>query len=237
MTQSNPSTGGLVGLAAAGLLAWWAYSSGLLSSLFGAPAAAAPAAPSTPAVVPPSASGAGTNLVPRAPSPAPTPSPTPVAPAATAGGPCNPAGIIAPWLAAVQAAQGATFGLNLPGTLTADQWGYYLNQICTGANMQFHVDPDTLFPGDPNRGGPLNWNAMLGYAHQAGLSGLGIVAGEPIHSRFHGRPFPSGMAGLGIAAGEPMASRFHGRPFPAGMGLVAGLANLRRLHGGLACCP
>jgi len=76
-------------------------------------------------------------------------------------------------LASVQRAQGvngANFGTNLPGTLTIDEWGYYLNQLCSGMADQYKLNADALFPGRDDRGGPLNWSAFAGYASQAGLS-------------------------------------------------------------------
>jgi len=56
-------------------------------------------------------------------------------------------------------------------TLNIDQWDYYANQWCTGYADQIGLNADTIFPNDPNRGGPLNYNAFAGYATQKGLSG------------------------------------------------------------------
>ena len=144
-----------------GGVGYWLYSSGILSSLFGSSAPApAPAATTPPA--------GGTNPVAAAPAPPTPPAPNVVAPPP----PCSPSGILAPLLADVQKAQGSSFGAGLPGTLTIDQWGYYLNQRCSGMADQYKLNADTLFPGRDDRGGPLNWSAFAGYAQQAGLSAV-----------------------------------------------------------------
>lgn len=159
--------GSIIGIAAAAGLAYWAYSSGLLSSILGTTA---------PAVTPPvTGSGAGT-------APATTTGTTGsgagTAPAVPVG-PCSTSGVLAPALAFAQKAN-TTKDLGPTGidTFNVDQWGYYLNQVCTGLADQAKLTADVLFPNDPNRGGGLNWNAYKGYATQAGLSGPRRIAGS-----------------------------------------------------------
>jgi hypothetical protein len=65
---------------------------------------------------------------------------------------------------------GSTYGPNLPGTFTIDEWGYYLNNLCSGMADQYKLNADALFPGRDDRGGPLNWSAFSGFAQNAGLS-------------------------------------------------------------------
>jgi hypothetical protein len=158
MAQSG--VGSLITIVGGGLLAWWAY-----ENFF-----AGPAAPATPAPGP-AGGGAGTNLVPN---------PNPPVPPAPPAGPCSGAGVLAPILAAVVADKGATYGENLPGTLTIDEWDWYGNRICTGVMDQFGVNADTLFPNADDRGGPLNWNAFKGYAQQHGLSAGLIPVDRPV---------------------------------------------------------
>lgn len=155
--MAKDGIGGIVTIAAVGGLGYWLYSSGMLSSLFGS---SAPAPVSTPPGTNPVASP-----IPSAPAAAPA---TPAAPP-----PCSGAGILPVLLSNVQKLpNGSTYGPNLPGTFTIDEWGYYLNQLCTGMADQYKLNADALFPGKDDRGGPLNWSAFSGYAQQAGLSGL-----------------------------------------------------------------
>lgn len=138
----------LIGLGIAGLAAWWAYKNFFVPS------------PGTPTTTPPAVPPATPVTTP------PVPTPTP-----TSGGPCAAAGLLAPTLALAQAYDSTKqIGPNLPGTFNIDQWGYFLNEVCSNAENQFRLTADDLFPGDPNRGGPLNWSAWSGYAKAAGLS-------------------------------------------------------------------
>lgn len=156
--------GSIVGIAAAAALGYWAYSTGLLSSIFGA---AAPVV--TPPVTTPAGSGAGTNAVAKTTTPA---------------GPCSTSGVLGPALAFAQKANTAKdLGPTGIDTFTVDEWGYYLNQVCTGLADQAKLTADVLFPNDPNRGGGLNWNAYKGYATQAGLSGTRRLAGSGMGTR------------------------------------------------------
>jgi hypothetical protein len=140
-----------------GGLAYWLYSSGMLNSLINS-------------FSNPSASGAAPGTQTQTPiqtvvqQPVYTPSP----PA------CTGSGILGPLLARAKTgagAAGASYGPNLPGTFTVDEWGYFLNDLCSGMADQYRLNADTLFPGRDDRGGPLNWSAFEGYARQAGLSG------------------------------------------------------------------
>jgi hypothetical protein len=162
MAQSSGGMGSLISLAAVGGLAWWAY-----EHFFAGPAAVTPPAPA------PVGGRSGAPVILPPPSP---PSP----------GPCAGAGVLALILGAVQADKGATYGENLPGTLTVDEWDFYGNRICTGLMDQFGVNADTLFPGAADRGGPLNWNAFAGYAREHGLS-AGLI---PVDPSVHILPFP-----------------------------------------------
>src|SRR5579871_3136822 len=162
--MAEKGIGSIITIAAVGGLGYWLYSSGMLSSLFGSSAAPAPTntggagAGTNPASNPTgttgTTSGAGTN-------------------AQKPAGACAKAGVLAPWLAIVQKAQpSGNFGAGLPGTLTIDEWCYYGNQYCTGICDQNGLTADALFPGQDDRGGPMNWSAFLGRAQAAGLSGL-----------------------------------------------------------------
>lgn len=154
--------GSLIGIAAVAVAGYFAWSSGLLGAIFGGSTTAAPAAgtPTNPA------SGAGTN---------PT---TPATPAATPPA-CAPSNILAPLLANIKKLpNGAQYGDNLPGTFTIDEWGYYLNQMCSGMADQYSLNADHLFVGREDRGGPLNWSAFAGYARQAGLSAAPAWSGR-----------------------------------------------------------
>lgn len=146
--MADSAIGKLIPLAIVGAIGYWAY-----EMFFAAPVAA------TTSTVPPT--GPGTNLVPASTPPAPT-------------GPCPRTGVLAGVLARAKASAGANasqYGDGLPGTYTIDEWDYFLNQGCTGLADDAKVNADTLFPGDPARGGPLNWSAFAGFAQQAGLSG------------------------------------------------------------------
>ena len=145
MAKGGLST--VIGIAAVGGIGYWLYSSGLLSSLFGT----STTAPTTPSGTTPPAGG--TNPVP------------------VKTGPCNPAGLLAPVLAAAQKYDSSKqVGVNLPGTYTIDEWDYFLNNVCSGAAAQFGLTADAMFAGDSARGGPLNWSAFQGYAQGKGLS-------------------------------------------------------------------
>lgn len=170
--MAKDGLGGILPIAIVGGVAYWLYSSGMLSSLFGSSAAPVPT------TAPPAG---GTNPVPTTTVTTPPP-PNVVAPPP----PCAPAGILAPLLADVQKAQGSTFGAGLPGTLTIDQWGYYLNNRCSGMADQYKLNADTLFPGAADRGGPLNWSAFAGYAQQAGLSAVPRNRGRRVGRRLIG---------------------------------------------------
>lgn len=142
-----------------GVAGYFAYTSGLLSSFF--PSSVPPPAP--PPTPPPAGSGAGTNPV-------------------NTGG-CGKSGVLGPWLSSIQAIpqvssttgtfKGSDFGPGQPGTMTVDEYCYYGNQKCTGICDQNGLTAEALFPGQDDRGGPLNWSAFLGKAQAAGLSGVG----------------------------------------------------------------
>ena len=153
--------GSILPIAIVGGIGYWLYSSGILSSLFGT--STATTAPST---NPPAG---GTNPVATSPAP-----PAPQAPNVVSTPPaCNGKNILAPLLASVQKLPGGSnYGPNLSGTYTIDEWGYYLNQLCSGMADQYKLNADSLFPGRDDRGGPLNWSAFAGYAQQAGLSAV-----------------------------------------------------------------
>jgi hypothetical protein len=147
--MAKDGLGAILPIALVGGIGYWLYSSGMFSSLFGSSTPAATAPPST---TPPAG---GTNPV--------LPPPTPLS--------CKPAGILAPLLASVQKLpNGSTYGPNLPGTFTIDEWGYYLNNLCSGMADQYKLNADSLFAGRDDRGGPLNWSAFSGFAQNAGLS-------------------------------------------------------------------
>lgn len=153
----------LIPLAIIGGLGYWAY-----LTFFSTPAAPAATTPPT---------GPGTNPQPNtAIPPVNTTPPVPTPPS----GPCPKNNVLAAILKYAQTGQGDTagtqFGEGLPGTLTMDQWCYYGDQDCTGICLQNDITPDHYFPGDANRGGPINFSAFKGYATQAGLSGLGTHA-------------------------------------------------------------
>jgi len=164
----------VLGLAVVGAVGYFAYTSGLLNSLLGIvqpsgttppPSTGSGAGTSTTTTTGTTGSGAGTN---PAPPPAPPAPPYPLGPA----GPCTFSGVLAPTLAFAQKAN-PTLSLGPSGsdTLNMDQWGYYLNEVCTNLSAQAGLDPGVIFPGDANRGGGLNWNAFAGYAKGQGLSG------------------------------------------------------------------
>ena len=153
--------GSILPIAIVGGIGYWLYSSGMLSSLFGSSAAATTAPTTTPPA-------GGTNPVVAPPAP-----PAPPAPNAVAPQPCGPGGSLAKILALAQKANpGLKLGPDGTDTLTIDEWGYYGNQYCTGLPDQVGWNADTLFPNDPNRGGPLNWNAAAGWGTQRGLSAV-----------------------------------------------------------------
>lgn len=160
---------GIVGIAAAAGLAYWAYSTGLLSALFGTTAAVATT--TTPVTTTPAGSGAGTNPV------ATAVTPTPVTPAPTPAGPCPLTGVLAPALALATTAQSWADPNAPTSVLNMDQWNYYLGQVCTGLSTQVGagLDAGAIFPERSDRGGPLNWTAYKGYATAAGLSGARIA--------------------------------------------------------------
>jgi hypothetical protein len=146
----------ILGLAIAGVGAWWLYSSGLLSNLLGAPAAAP---------VPP--------VVPPAPA-------VPAGPCSLVGvlGPTL--------ALAQKANPNKSLGPSGTDTFTMDEWNYYLNTFCTGLADQVKLDPGLVFPGRDDRGGPLNWNAWAGYAKSAGLSGArrrGVIGSHLVRVR------------------------------------------------------
>lgn len=173
MAREGGGMGSIIGIAAAAGLAYWAYSSGLLSSIFGTTTA--------PAVTPPIA-GSGAGTAPAA-TTGTTGSGAGTAPA-TPIGPCSTSGVLAPALAFAQKANSQMdLGPTGVDTFNVDQWGYYLNQVCTGLADQAKLTADVLFPNDPNRGGGLNWNAYKGYATQAGLSGTRRLAGSGMGTR------------------------------------------------------
>ena len=108
-----------------------------------------------------SGSGAGTSLWPANP-------PYPLGPS----GPCSPQGVLSPILSLAQKANPSmNLGPTGTDTFTMDQWNFYANQQCSGLATQAGLDPNNVFPGDDNRGGPLNWNAWAGFAKGQGLSG------------------------------------------------------------------
>lgn len=196
--MAKDAMGTVITLGVVGGLGYWLYSTGLLNSLFGSPAPAAPV-PTTPAV--------GTNPTLTTPAVVTVPPPPPV---------CSGAGVLASLLNNVKRAQGpngANYGPGLPGTLTVDEWGYYLDQMCTGLPSQYHLDADSLFPGRDDRGGELNWSAFSGYAGQAGLSAYPAWAGRnrtalppglrrtlPARARAMGRPTLIGTRAVRRAA-------------------------------------
>ena len=153
----------LIPLAIIGGLGYWAY-----LTFFATPATLAATPPAT---------GPGTNPQPN--TTIPPVNTTPPAPPPPSG-PCPKTGVLASILKYAQQAQGDTagtqFGDGLPGTLTMDQWCYYADQDCTGICLENDITPDHFYPGDPNRGGPINWSKFKGWATQAGLSGLGTHA-------------------------------------------------------------
>ncbi len=162
MARDGGGMGTVIGLAAGAGILWYAYESGWLSA-FGL----GPTVVAAPAVVPASATGttpavtSGTTGSGAGTTPTPTPS-----------GPCSLAGVLSPALARAQAANTSMkLGPGGSDTFSMDQWNYYLDQVCTGLSSQAGLIADSIFPGDANRGGPLNWNAYSGYAAQHGLSG------------------------------------------------------------------
>lgn len=174
--MAKDGMGTVIGLAAGAGILWYAYNSGWLSAFGLGPTVAATTAP--PATTPPvtgttpavntqaAGSGAGT---------APTPTPS---------GPCGSSGVLAPALAFAQAANtGMKLGPTGTDQFSMDQWNFYLDKVCTGLSAQAGLIADTVFPGDPNRGGPLNWNAYAGYATQHGLSGLRRIAASGMGTR------------------------------------------------------
>lgn len=159
--MAKDGLGTIITLGIVGVGGYFLYSSGMLSSLFGSTPA-----PTTPPTTNPPPAG-GTNPVVAPPTPPPPP----------AGPSCSPNGALAKILALASAAN-PTLKLGPSGTdtLSIDQWDYYGNQYCSGMMDQQGINADTLFPNDPNRGGPLNYNAFAGWAAQKGLSayrGLG----------------------------------------------------------------
>lgn len=168
--MAKDGIGTVVGLAAGAGLLWYAYESGWLS-VFGLGPTVAPA--SQPATTPPAATAAPATSAGSGAGTTPTP---------PAGGPCSPAGVLTKMLALAQAGN-PTYGPNGTGTLTMDQGNYYLDEVCTGLSAQAGLIPDVIFPNDPNRGGPLNYNAYAGYAGQHGLSGPRRLLGSGFGTR------------------------------------------------------
>lgn len=142
--MADSAMGKLIPVVLIGAVGYWAYSSGILSSL---------SSSKTPATTPP-------------PDQTPPPPPPPKVP-----GPCQFTDVLAPVLAAVQKDK-ADIGPGLPGVYSIDQYGWYLNNYCTGLPQQAKLTADDLFPDQADRGGDINWNAFVGYAKAAGLSGM-----------------------------------------------------------------
>jgi len=166
--KGGSGVGALIGLLAAGGLAWWLYESGIFGSLFGTSTTTTTTTttPTTTSTV--SGSGAGTNATPAT------------------SGPCPTTGVLSQALALAATAQSWSDPNDPTHVLTMDQWNYYLNQVCTGLPNQVgaKLDAAQVFPNDSARGGPINWTAYQGYAQQAGLSGLrGSGAGTRVHRR------------------------------------------------------
>lgn len=186
--MAKDGLGTVIGLAAAGGLAWFAYSQGWLGSLFGA-ATGSGSGSGTTTNTGTQGSGSGTNTTTNTNGTQGSGSGTTTKTTDTTNaGPCGPAGALARALALAQAAN-PTMALGPSGTDTflMDQWNYYLDQYCTALSSQQGLNPDVVFADDPVRlavrGGRLNWNAYAGYAAQHGLSGrrlLGSGAGARI---------------------------------------------------------
>ena len=171
----------LLGLAAVGVAGYFAY------EYFFAPAVATP---------PPATGGAA----PAAPPPVVTTPPPP--------GPCSKSGVLAAVLDRARKSAGTNagqYGPGLPGTYTIDEWGYFLNQGCTGQADDIGLTADALFPGQEDRGGPLNWSAFAGYAQQKGLSGFSTMRRPIISPMPFGRltVLPRGRGSMGWRAYYP----------------------------------
>ena len=169
--MAKDGMGSIIGLAAGAGILWYAYESGWLSAFGLGPtvASALPTpVPAAAAAAPVATAGSGAGTAPATPS-----------------GPCPLTGVLSPALALAQKQQG--WGdPNAPGSvLNMDQWNYFLGQVCTGLAAQLgdKLDPAAVFPGDANRGGPLNWLAYKGYATAAGLSGLRRIAASGMGTR------------------------------------------------------
>jgi len=175
--MAKDGLGTVIGLAAAGGLAWFAYSQGWLGSLFGA-ATTTPPVTTPPATTTGSGSGTGTTTNTNGTQGSGSGTTTKTTDT-TNTGPCSAAGALAHALALAQSANSKmALGPNGIDTFTMDQWNYYVDQYCTGLSSQAGLNPDVVFPGDNARGGPLNWNAYAGYAAQHGLSGRRRIAGS-----------------------------------------------------------
>ena len=185
--------GSIVGIAAAAGLAYWAYSTGLLSSLFGTtsttggtPDAAATAAAQAAAAAAAATAKTNSDAAAAAATKAAADAAAAAAAAANAGpGHCPLTGVLAPALALAQKQQGWADPNDPASVLTMDQWNYFLNQVCTGLSAQVgdKLDAGQIWANDPNRGGPINWLAYKGYATAAGLSGPRRLAGSGMGTR------------------------------------------------------
>ena len=185
MARDGGGMGSIVGIAAAAGLAYWAYTSGLLSSILGTSTTTtttttdAAAAAAAKAAADAAAATATTNSTAAAAAAAKAAADAAAAAAAPKNtGPCPLTGVLSPALALAQKAQGWTDPNDPLSVLSMDQWNYYLGQVCTGLSTQVGagLDAGAIFPNDPTgRGGPLNWTAYKGYATQAGLSGARIA--------------------------------------------------------------
>jgi hypothetical protein len=157
----------IVGVAIAGAAAYLIYAN--WSSISGLIPGAAPATPL------PGGSGAGSGTTANTGGTGGSGSGTAVTAKYPLGtGPCSFTGVLAPILAAAQAGNsGLKLGPSGADGLSLDQWGYYMDRVCTGLQTQSGLNPDAVFPGAEDRGGVLNWNAFKGYAAAQGLSGRG----------------------------------------------------------------
>lgn len=181
--MAKDGIGTVIGLAAAAGVAYWAYSSGILSSLLGTTTTTttsdAAAAAAAKAAADAAAATAKTNSDAAAAAAAKTAADAAAAALNTGPGHCPLTGVLAPALALAQKGQGWTDPNDPLSVLSMDQWNYYLGQVCTGLSTQVGagLDAGAIFPNDPTgRGGPMNWTAYKGYATAAGLSGPRRIA-------------------------------------------------------------